>query len=164
MESFSSPIRLSSSSKPFYVEHDDLVRFRIELPLFSSSPSLSSLFINQLSSLQPTINSDQFSTFVISFGYIYLLKYPEQRFASSDYPKTLDCLLNQHFLPSLSTTFLPSTILERIEITEDNSHCLQQVFYKPNHRIKREVNDISTYFIFRKFHFSSSKSYRIVCT
>ncbi|CAF1212000.1 unnamed protein product [Adineta ricciae] len=154
MASSSSPIRLSSSPKPFYVEHGDLVRFRIELPLFSSSPSLSSLFINQLSSLQPTINPNQFSTFVISFGYIYLLKYPEQRFASSDYPKTLDCLLNQHFLPSLSTTFLPSTILERIEITEDNSHCLQQVFYKPNHRIKREFIELisdSLYLIFPWF-------------
>ena len=28
---------------------------------------------------------------------------------------------------------------ERIEITKDNSHCLQQIFYKSNHTIKHEV-------------------------
>jgi hypothetical protein len=83
---------------------------------------------------------------IISFGYIYLLKYPEQIFNDKQYPKTLNCLINNHFLPPLFDTFFPSTLLERIEITKDNTHCLQQIFYEFNHSIKREVNSILLFY------------------
>jgi hypothetical protein len=152
MTSFSSSIKLCSSSKPFYSEHNDLIRLRIELESFStdqlksSSPSLSSLFFDQLCSLEYSSNDNEFSKLIISFGYIYLLKYNEKFLNDKSYPKTLNSLLNNHFLPPLFDTFFPSTILERIEITHENSHYLQQIFYKSNHRIKREVK----YFLFER--------------
>jgi hypothetical protein len=83
---------------------------------------------------------------IISFGHIYLLKYPGQFLFDNQYPKRLNSLLTNHFLPPLFDTFFPSTILERIEITKENSHYLQQVFSKSNHTIKREVRN--RYFIF----------------
>ncbi|CAF3878794.1 unnamed protein product [Rotaria sp. Silwood2] len=144
MISLSSSIQLCPSTKPFYSEHKDLIRLRIELDLLSSEnfkpylPSLSSLFFQQLSSLQYSINDNELSKIIISFGYIYLLEYKEQLLTNEQYPKTLDSLLNNNFLPPLYDTFFPSTILERIEITKDNSHCLQQIFYKSNHTIKQE--------------------------
>jgi hypothetical protein len=55
--SSSSSIQLCQSTKPFYSEHNDLTRLRIELlPLPNdnfqqNSPSLSTLFFNELSSL-----------------------------------------------------------------------------------------------------------------
>ncbi|UJR30133.1 hypothetical protein I4U23_017674 [Adineta vaga] len=154
MTSFKSSIRLSSSTKPFYSEHTDLTRFRIELDFYSSSPSLSSLFFEQLSTLLTVIHPNEYSSMIISFGYIYLLKYPEQNRQTIDSSKTIDSLLNHHFLPSLGDTFFPSTILERIEINQENAECLQQIFYKSNHRIKREyiesISD-SLYLVFPWF-------------
>jgi hypothetical protein len=144
MISSSSSIRFCPSTKPFYSDHNDLTRLRIELESFSSdyfqssSPSLSSLFFDQLSSFEYSINTE-LSKMIISFGYIYLLKYPQQFLFDKQYPKHLNSLLINHFLPPLFDTFFPSTILERIEITKDNSHYLQQIFSKSNHRIKREV-------------------------
>jgi hypothetical protein len=132
-------IKLCPSTKPYYSEHEDLIRLRIELESLSSSPSLSSLFFDQLSSFQYSINDNELSKMIISFGYIYLLKYKEQNLINNQYPKTLNCLLNNHLLPPLFDTFFPSTILERIEITKDNNHYLQQIFYKSNLTIKREV-------------------------
>ena len=145
MISSSSSIQLCPSTKPFYSEHNDLIRLRIELLCLSndylkqSSPSLSSLFFEHLSSYKYSINSNELSEMVISFGYIYLLKYENQMIIDKQSSKTLDSLLNNHFLPPLYNTFFPSTILERIEITKENSDCLQQIFYKSNRTIKREV-------------------------
>ncbi|CAF3120665.1 unnamed protein product [Rotaria socialis] len=144
MTSLYSSIQLHLSTKPFYSEHNDLIRLRIELELLSNEhfktylPSLSSLFFEQLSSFQYSINDNEVSKLIISYGYIYLLKYQEQMLSLTQSPKTLESLLNNHFLPPLFDTFFPSTILERIEITKDNAHCLQQIFYKLNHTIKQE--------------------------
>jgi hypothetical protein len=146
MISSSSSIRFFPSTKPFYSDHNDLTRLRIELESFSSSPSLSSLFFEQLSSFEYSINNNDLTKMIISFGHIYLLKYPEQFLFDNQYPKRLNSLLINHFLPPLFDTFFPSTILERIEITKENSHYLQQVFSKSNHTIKREVRN--RYFIF----------------
>jgi len=145
MISSSSLIQLCSSTKPFYSEHNDLIRLRIELEFCSNnhlkfySSSLSSFLFEQVSSFDYSINNNQLSKLIISFGFIYLLKYKEQILIDKQYPKTLDCLVNKHFLPPLFDTFFPSTILERIEITKENNHCLQQIFYKSNQKIKREV-------------------------
>ena len=145
MTSSTSSIQLHPSTKPYYSEHNDLIRFRLEFdslssdPLKSSFPSLSSIFYDQLSSIDYSNNTNEFSSIIISFGYIYLLKYPEQNLPKNSCPKTIDSLLNNHFLPPLFDTFFPSTILERIEITNDNSQILQQIFYQSNHTIKREV-------------------------
>lgn len=142
MTSIDAPIRFCPSTKPFYFDHDDLIRLRIEVEYSSpnpSSPSLSSLFFDQISSLNSPINDHIVSKMIISFGYIYLLQYPEQYSSNDPYPKRLDCLLTKHFLPPLYDTFFPSTILERIEINRDNSHCLQQIFSRKNRKIKREV-------------------------
>jgi hypothetical protein len=162
MISSCSSIKLCPSSKPFYSEHNDLIRLRIELLNLSddyfkqNSPSLSSLFFDQLSSHKYLINNNELSEIVISFGYIYLLKYQNEILIDKPYPKTLDSLLNNHFLPPLCNTFFPSTILERIEITEENFDYFQQIFYKSNHTIKREVlNFIShKYFFLFLFYFS----------
>jgi len=157
MISSCSSIQLNLSTKPFYSEHDDLTRFRIELECLSidnfksSSPSLSSLLFDQLSSFEYSINNNELSKMIISFGYIYLLKYKEQFLINNSYPKTLNCLLNNHFLPPLFDTFFPSTILERIEITKENNHCLQQIFYQSNHTIKREVKYF--FFLYKKKRF-----------
>lgn len=146
MTSTFSPIRLCPSTKPFYSDHDDLVRLRIELelsssnPSRSSSPSLASLFFDQISSLNYPINHQEVSTMVISFGNIYLLRYPEQSSLDNSNPRRLNDLLANHFLPPLFDTFSPSTILERIEINTGNIHCLQQIFSRTNRRIKREVS------------------------
>jgi len=142
-----SSIRLCPSTKPYYSEHNDLTRLRIELEPLSSDnfksslPSLSSLFFDKISSFQYSINNNELSKMIISFGSIYLLKYEQEFIINNQYPKTLDNLLNNHFLPPLFDTFFPSTILERIEITKENCQCLQQIFYKSNHTIKREVKD-----------------------
>ncbi|CAF5094722.1 unnamed protein product, partial [Rotaria magnacalcarata] len=144
MISLRSSTQLHPSTKPFYCEHNDLIRLRIELEQLSNEhfktylPSLSSLFFEQLSSFQYSINDNEVSKMIISYGYIYLLKYQEQMLSLTQSPKTLESLLNNHFLPPLFDTFFPSTILERIEITKDNAHCLQQIFYKRNHTIKQE--------------------------
>lgn len=138
-------IQLCPSRKPFYSEHSDLMRLRIELePLPKNNekpcvPSLSSILFEQLSSCQYSMDNNGALKMIISFGYIYLLKYKEQSLRNTKNPETLDCLINQHFLPPLYNTFFPSTILERIEIVNDNAHCLQQIFYKSNHTIKQEV-------------------------
>lgn len=141
MTSSFSPIRLYPSTKPFYSDHNDLTRLRIELEILSSnpsksSPSLSSLFFDQISSLNYAINRQEVSKMIISFGHIYLLQY----ILTDQNPRRLDALVANHFLPPLFDTFFPSTILERIEITNDNTHCLQQIFSRTNRRIKREVN------------------------
>jgi len=148
MTCLSSFIRLKPSTKSSYTQHNHLTHLRIELDslpcdhLKSSFPSLSSLFFDQLSTLDySTTNTNQIYTMNISFGYIYLLKYPEQQqYLENNLPNNLDSLINQHFLPPLFDTFFPSTILERIEIQKDNLQSLQQIFYKLNHRIKREVH------------------------
>jgi hypothetical protein len=156
MVSFSSSIQLCPSTKSFYSEHNDLIRLRIELESLSpdhvksSSPSLSSLFFDQLSSLSYSITDNELSKMIISFGDIYLLKYKEQLLFNNPSPKRLDCLVNNHFLPPLFNTFFPSTILERIEITRENCHCYQQIFYKSNHTIKREVKEFFKRNIFFK--------------
>ena len=145
MASVCSSIQLYPSIKPFYSEHNDLVRLCIELePSHNknfklSLPSLSSLFFEQISSWQCSINDNGPLKMIISFGHIYLLKYKEHFSTTKQHPKTLDLLIQNHFLPPLFDTFFPTTILERIEITKDNSHCLQQIFYKSNHTIQREV-------------------------
>jgi hypothetical protein len=140
-----SSIEFYPSTKPFYSEHEDLSRLCIKLEsssndyFKSSSPSLSSIFFDQLSLFDYSITDNDSSKIIISFGYIYLLKYKEQILIDASYPKTLDSLLNHHFLPPLFDTFFPSTILERIEISKENSHQLQQIFYKSNQTLKREV-------------------------
>lgn len=145
MLSSHSSINFYPSTKPYYSEHSDLIRLRIELEpsspnyFHSSSPSSSSIFFNQLSSIQYSLNNNELSKLIISFGYIYLLKYQDEYFIKNSYPKRLDYLINNHFLPPLFDTFFSSTILEKIEITKENNSYLQQIFYKPNHTIKREV-------------------------
>ncbi|CAF1495011.1 unnamed protein product [Adineta steineri] len=156
MISSSSSIQLCSSTKSFYSEHYDLTRLRIELELLSSNQfkSCSSLLYEQISSCQYSMNDNELLKMIISFGNIYLLKYKDQVISNSSYPKTLDSLINNHFLPPLFDTFFPSTILERIEITKENSHCLQQIFYKYNHQIKRkyvQLESDSIYLIFPWF-------------
>lgn len=152
MLSSNSSIDLYPSTKPYYSEHSDLIRLRIELKLLSpnnyisSSPSLSSIFFDQIysspSSQYSINNRNELSKLIISYGYIYLLKYNEEYFLQNSYPKLLNNLIRNHFLPPLFDTFLPSTILEKIEITKENHFYLQQIFYQSNHTIKREVNQI----------------------
>ena len=167
MTSTHSSIRFCPSTKPFYSDHDDLIRLRIELESSSpnpSSPSLSSLFFDQISSLNSSINDHTVSKMIISFGHIYFLQYPEQYSLNHPYPKRLDCLLTKHFLPPLFDTFFPSTILERIEISKDNSHCLQQVFSRTNRKIKREVNSSHILQFILPFQFSISNIMIMVYT
>lgn len=155
MISVCSSIQLSPSMNPFYSDHKDLIRLRISTEQLSNEsmkpylPSLSSLFFEQISSFQYSINDNSITKLVISYGYIYLLKYKEQIFDVKRYCKTLDVLLN-NFLPPLFDTFFPSTILERIEITKENADCLQQIFYRSNQTIKKEV----------KYKFETNNSFK----
>lgn len=146
MSTTSTHIQLIPSTKPFYSEHSDLTRLQIELRPSTStqsksiSPSLSALLFDQITSYGFSIGAHESSVMVISFGHLYLLKYPDQINSTTNSPQTLDSLQQHHFLPPLFDTFLPSTILERIEITASNAHCLQQIFFKSNHSIRREVD------------------------
>ena len=135
LASFSSPIRFSRSNRPFYSEHEDLIRLRIDPFPSSPSTSLSSLFFEQISQLTIPVNDQSSSELVISFGSFYLLNYSERVTP----PERLDSLINDHCLPPLFETFVPSTILECIEITEHNLDCFQQVFYRSNQQLKEEV-------------------------
>jgi hypothetical protein len=134
--SLSSPIRFSRSNRPFYSEHADLIRLRIDLLPLNPSTSLLSLFFEQISQLTIPVNDHSSSVLVISFGYFYLLNYSERVTP----PERLDSLINNHFLPPLYETFVPSTILECIEITDENLDCFQQIFFRGNHQLKDEVN------------------------
>ena len=149
MISVRSPIQFHHSTKPFYAEHDDLVRLRLELiptvspssfhPFTQTPPSLSSLLFEQVSSLPSWTAEHRCSQLIVSFGSFYLLQYPNSTRSDDALPSNLDSLINDHFLPPLCNTFFPSTILERIEINHETRHCLQEIFYQCDHRIKREV-------------------------
>ena len=145
-----SPIQFYHCNKPFYSEHADLVRLRVELvptvspssvqPFAQTPPSLSSLLFEQVSSLPSCSADHRSSQLIISFGSFYLLKYRDPSCSDDALPSNLDSLINDHCLPALRNTFFPSTILERIEINQETRHCLQEIFYQCDHRIRREVD------------------------
>ena len=149
-------ISLSPSEHPFYSQHEDLTRFRIKLlPTTIQSPCksaplpspLSSLYYEQISLLNSLLTQQKSMNFIVSFGYFYLLKYAKHA-NEAKRPQTLNSLIKNHFLPSLDDTFFPSTILERIEISDDYIDCFHQIFYRANHQIKREVNFVSLLVLF----------------
>jgi len=130
MNSISPPIRLIPSNKPFYSQHEDFIRVRLELlptgisNAFISSSSLASLLFEQIAALKIPMKHRSTMKLSISFGYFYLLKdSKDQRIL----PKDLQTLINEYFLPS--------TI---IEMTKKNEFSLQQIFYKSNHQIRDE--------------------------
>ena len=146
MNSICPLIRFSPWNGRFYSQHDDLIRLRLELLPNStqngpiSSLCLASLLFEHISKPKIQINDKSSIVLTISFGYFYLLKYPTKHSNNHQhFPKDINILINQHCLPSLYDTFLPSTILERIEVNENNADTLQQIFFKSNHRIKTEV-------------------------
>lgn len=136
MTSLSSPIRFSRSNRPFFTEHEDLIRLRINLLPSNPSTSLLSLFFEQITQLTLPMNDRSSAELVISFGSFYLLNYSER----ATRPERLDSLINDRFLPPLYETFVPSTILECIEITDENLDCFQQIFFRGNQKLKDEVN------------------------
>ncbi|CAF1585548.1 unnamed protein product, partial [Didymodactylos carnosus] len=146
MTSLSPSIKFVQSNKPYFFEHRNISRLSLQLQpvmIRRNHEQQSMLFCNNIYELLLNISSNDYQQtthgdldLIVSFGYFYCLHYPKQQQNKNQLPTDLETLKNDYFIPYLTDTYLPSTIVHPIEDTAK----IQQIFYQVNHTIKPEVS------------------------
>ncbi|CAF1604681.1 unnamed protein product, partial [Didymodactylos carnosus] len=111
MTSLSSSIKYIRSNKPSFREHENMIRFDLQLPsrrIQINHEQHSALFYNKLHDILLNESASEYKQsihgdveLIISFGYFYCLHYPKQQH-TNDLPTDLETLANDYFLPYLT--------------------------------------------------------------
>ncbi|CAF1392151.1 unnamed protein product [Didymodactylos carnosus] len=172
MTSLSPSIKFVQSNKPYFFGHRNISRLSLQLQpvmIRRNHEQQSMLFCNNIYELLLNISSNDYQQtthgdldLIVSFGYFYCLHYPKQQQNKNQLPADLETLKNDYFIPYLTDTYLPSTIVHPIEDTAK----IQQIFYQVNHTIKPEYydksNPIKLKFLWLKMELESQKNETIV--